>query len=177
MKLLGMALIAIIAVSGCLSMDPGIIDKDLEAGTLDEAITFNVISFTPDGFNEEQLVINVQTEKEYTCDNYNIEHDVRYIDNTIEISLQDVSEPEICLTNIGPASFRITFSIEEGAFDLLLYSKQGIDRYGIIVTDTTITVIEVDASFSEATRTSFERPRKETTGPKEVTPIIDQAIE
>ncbi|PIR57115.1 MAG: hypothetical protein COU72_02670 [Parcubacteria group bacterium CG10_big_fil_rev_8_21_14_0_10_41_35] len=102
--------------------------------TLRVDIQFEIKEQYPEGQDEPTTYLWVETTSEYPCYNYRLTHTTETLQNETSITFNRPQRPEnICLTAIGPATFREQIPLQDGKN--ILKFKWGIkkDRYTINV--------------------------------------------
>jgi hypothetical protein len=76
----------------------------------------------------------------------------------LRVNVSDrVREPQICLTAIGPAQFKVALPITFGTYTLE-FTRDGVtDRYTVTVTETAIEITTREARFTRPTADRFPR--------------------
>jgi hypothetical protein len=88
--------------------------------------------------SEPTVVLDLQTEALYPCCNYSIVAHLTSGQRAIEATILGISEPELCLTAIGPALLREPLSVAPGTYTLVIAHGTRRDSYRLEVTDTFI---------------------------------------
>lgn len=104
---------------------------------------------SPDTATYRKIKMSIVTEKTYPCANYSIVTRVSKHYNNITIALLYITVPEICLTALGPASTELLFNLKEGTYFLNFYAKEVTDKYELSVSDSTLTISEIESHFTK----------------------------
>lgn len=96
---------------------------------------------------EPSLVLNFYTTKSYPCINYSIEISTFREENELIVRLEGVDIDRICATAIGPASNKI--KLPENTEKLVFINGEKIDQYSVRVTEESVVMNALNATFSE----------------------------
>jgi len=107
------------------------------------------------------IALLVATETQYPCMNYWLESELDVVDNILRVSVSDrVRKPEICLTAIGPAQYKVALPVTVGTYTLE-FTRHGLtDRYSVTVTQGAIEITTQEAHFTRPLAESFPRVTK-----------------
>lgn len=108
---------------------------------LNSPIIFQIREFETGNPPETPIMLRMITEAEYGCSNYWVDTDVAVEGRTINVVLNGVREPVICLTAVGPAYFAEELNLLNGSYDLRIVRGRYVDKYEVNVTDSTVEVI------------------------------------
>jgi len=97
------------------------------------------------------IFIALRTEKIYGCVNYGISASLNVDRGVVEIFINGILEPEICLTASGPAVKRIKVDLTAGTYKLIIRSNDFIDEYDLTVNDAFIR-LEGDSTLNTSFR-------------------------
>lgn len=86
------------------------------------------------------LAINIASKKIYGCVNYSIIAETKIYNDKIDISLNGIQVPNICLTALGPAAYRDTLNIPNGIYQLTIHSTNFSSTFSVTITDSTIEI-------------------------------------
>ena len=94
----------------------------------------------------------------YPCVNYLIDNELSVQDHLIRVVMSGaVTEPNVCLTAIGPAQIRSPLPIGEGTYTLAFVRGGVTDRYRLTVTQSAIRIATGVAHFTRPTALRFPR--------------------
>ncbi len=79
------------------------------------------------------VFINLTTQKIYGCSNYYISAVCSVEENLIEVFINGIAAPEICLTALGPAAARIKTGLKEGNYILRIRAPGFVDEYSVVL--------------------------------------------
>lgn len=97
------------------------------------------------------IFIALRTEKIYGCVNYGISASLSVERGVVEIFINGILEPEICLTAIGPAVTRIKTDLTAGTYKLIIRSKDFVDEYTLVISNAFIR-LEGDSTINTSFR-------------------------
>lgn len=113
-----------------------------------------------DSLKKPEMILSIETEKIYPCSNWSIVSQAWVEGDKIGVDIMGIYIPSICLTALGPATFKTVLDIPEGEYSLY-FSYSGItDRYGLSITDSLIRVIGDSGQFTKPGFTMFQRYRR-----------------
>jgi hypothetical protein len=105
-----------------------------------------------------QIVLLVETETQFPCMNYGLESDLVIAGTVLRVNASNrITKPEVCLTAIGPAGYRVALPVGVGSYTLEFVRDGVIDRYGVTITDAAIEITIEDAHFTHPKAVSFPR--------------------
>ena len=138
--LLSLVSVALVLVSGCDSQGP-----ENRRGTMLPIDGKVIVSIAEGWFpwHEEgspDVILTMNTERNYPCCNYSIEADVTVRTGSVYISLEHIYVPEICLTSPGPASYQSTLALGPGTYELVIEQLFLRDTYTLVVTESKIQI-------------------------------------
>lgn len=104
------------------------------------------------------IALILETTTQYPCANYQLVSQLTTAGTVLRVSVTDeVVKPEVCLTAIGPAGFRVNLPVTIGTY-ALEFTRDGVtDRYSVTVTATAIEIVMIEAQFTTPTALSFPR--------------------
>lgn len=98
---------------------------------------------------DPKIMLEMETEKIYGCYNFSIVARTCFDGATFEADLRGIYTPYICLTALGPATFRRPIDLPEGTFAFLISSADTVDRYEVTVLHSSIAIEAVETHFTE----------------------------
>jgi len=98
---------------------------------------------------EPEIILSMWTEEIFGCCNFHIESEMLRMGNNITINLLGIYMPSVCLTALGPASSSEFLDLPEGVYSLNFVHRFDLDRYDLIVSDSSLEVIRKNARFTE----------------------------
>jgi hypothetical protein len=146
------AALTLIACWGCDILNPG----QEYSGQLNFAIREGYyVDFPP----PPHIALILETAKEYECMNYHLEAEFNAVGEVLRVAVSDkVRTPNICLTAIGPAQYRVALPVTTGSYVLEFTREGATDRYTVTVTDAAIEVVPIDfTTFTHPKAASFPR--------------------
>ncbi|SRR6266540_383840 len=104
------------------------------------------------------IALIVTTATQYPCANYWLESEFAGVGSVLRVAVSDrVRTPEICLTAIGPALYKVALPITVGTYTLE-FTRDGVtDRYTVTVTETVIEIAPRETHFTRPTALRFPR--------------------
>lgn len=98
---------------------------------------------------EPGIMLSMKTEKIYSCCNFSITSEILKVGNHIGVRLLGINMPSVCLTALGPAVSNEFLDISRGVYSLDFFYGFLKDSYELIVTDSSIEVINAIPEFTE----------------------------
>ncbi|MEM6718343.1 MAG: hypothetical protein AAF611_03410 [Bacteroidota bacterium] len=92
------------------------------------------------------LQLKLSTEEIYPCINYNLISSEFVVGNELIVRFDEVVEPEVCLTALGPAISYI--DVPENISFLTLLNGNTIDRYTIEITTEKVIITLIETNFT-----------------------------
>jgi hypothetical protein len=137
---------------------PTLTPPALQSGVLKTAIVLSVQE------KDQQIFLNMQTEKIFGCVNYLIEEIVSFpSQNQINIKLTGIPEVEPCLTIMGPTHQSIHLNVEDSiTYELTITDTKQEDRYWLTVAPELIALEPIAHSFTWPEYTSWRRLPEKT---------------
>lgn len=97
---------------------------------------------------DPEIILSMATQSIYGCCNYSIVARTCFDGATFEVNLQGIYIPDICLTALGPATFRRPVNLPTGTFEFIISSADTIDRYEVTITETSISLQAIETRFT-----------------------------
>lgn len=131
--------VLLISFLGCDTVDNG---GDPATGKLESRVNFKIYESFQDNKSGDapQIYISLNSEKIYPCMNYSYSVNAVESGGSIEMYLSGIIKPNICLTALGPATYRQQLNFNEGLHELNFYAAGFSDRYVVFVSDSSIVV-------------------------------------
>lgn len=120
-------------------------------------ISFRIEERFTEHFDGPHLFLVVSTKEIYPCANYGFGHTLRIEDDLIKIILGEITSPSMCLTAEGPAIFEEDLDLITTENKLEFHSKDKIDIYTMKISNESVVIEPVDATFSKIEKTAFKR--------------------
>ena len=121
--------------------DPYKTEDGDDLAPLNSTVIFQIREFQAGNPPETSIMLRMITEADYDCSNYSVDTDVAIEGTTINVVLNGVREPAICLTAIGPAYFAEELGLKKGSYDLRIARDGRVDSFEVTVTDSNVVVI------------------------------------
>lgn len=128
-------------------------------------LELSVVEAVPAGGGIPELVLSLQTAREFGCLGYQIEADLAREtgadgESLLRLQLLGISPPGgICAQAFGPADLRQALPAERGRYTLRITYADQADVYALTITDSTVLLVPRQASFTNAdTRLLLRRP-------------------
>jgi hypothetical protein len=104
------------------------------------------------------IALILETVTTYPCANFQLLSQLVTAGTVLRVNVTDeVVKPEVCLTAIGPAGFRVALPVTVGTY-ALEFTRDGVtDRYGVTITATAIEIATIESHFTQPTALSFPR--------------------
>jgi hypothetical protein len=93
--------------------------------------------------SDPEIYLLMETEKEYECFNFSITSSLQITGNIIDVMIQGIYVPVVCLTAIGPATGRIKLDIPDGTYRLIIRSSAFADEYNLIISSSSVRIEEI----------------------------------
>ena len=124
---------------GCDTVDNG---GGPSYGKFESRTNFRIFESYINGQSGEppQIYIWLSSEKIYPCMNYAYSVNVRASSSAVDMFLNGIIEPNICLTALGPATYTTRLGFTSGLHNLTFYSAVFEDKYVVLVTDSSIVI-------------------------------------
>lgn len=90
----------------------------------------------------EEVILDCRTEKEYPCANYRISYSKGISDRTITIHFEKIIEPEHCLRAFGPARTEINLGIHDTKTYYLKFKLRRKTTEAELIVGNTISIKE-----------------------------------
>ena len=104
------------------------------------------------------IALIVTTATQYPCMNYWLESEFGVAGTVLRVDVSDrVRKPEICLTALGPAQYKVALPVTAGTYTLEFRRDGVTDRYTVTVTETAIEIATIEAHFTHPTAARFPR--------------------
>jgi hypothetical protein len=145
-KILLLYLFLFLVVSGCSLIEDND-DNDENLRSLEGKLLLELY----EGYEDNQLPSNpviflrLKTEKIYECSNFGISSSYNIRGDRIEILVNGIYEPEICLTALGPAVTKYQIGDLKGTFNVTIRSQRFTDEFKLVIDENFIR-IEGDGS-------------------------------
>ncbi|MHB1688061.1 MAG: hypothetical protein ACYCVH_11890 [Ignavibacteriaceae bacterium] len=138
--LFSFAIFLLVLLNGCnnSSLD----SNNATLTPIDSKILFDV-SESYDNYNvgtPPRLYLTLSTEKAYGCSNFSIVTSVQINNNNLFVRLSGVSEPNICLTALGPATSRTKIDLADGDYSLQIIYPGFKDKYSLTISDSNVLI-------------------------------------
>lgn len=105
-----------------------------------------------------QIALILTTATVYPCFNYHLESSFAVAGGTLRVNVSGrVTKPDVCLTAIGPAQYRVALPVTVGTYNLEFVRDGVTDSYSVTVTDTSIDISTNESHFTQPTAASFPR--------------------
>lgn len=96
-----------------------------------------------------RITLKVWTEKFYGCCNFQVDAELSYPGRQqIEIAIRGVYRPKVCLTEMGPATWKVSLGRLDGAYELAFIYKGLRDRYRLTASSVSITLEPDEVQFT-----------------------------
>ncbi len=109
---------------------------------LDGGLEFNISEYydNPNVPGIPVLQLGMATRKIYGCVNYRINAETNISFNKIDVSVNGIEEPNICLTALGPATYGTILNIPDGSYQLTIHSVNFYSNFDISINDASIEI-------------------------------------
>ena len=154
-------LIAFLIVSCNQTEEPKLLDPTKPYFAIEDNFHMDVFEKSSDdssniSYFEHELVLT--TEQIYGCCNFSIIANQSSSPNNIVLEIDSIFKPSICLTALGPASYRESINLEEnGSTVLSINNGSFINRFKIIVSDSLLYIDPIDTSYVKSTESYIWR--------------------
>lgn len=110
---------------------------------------------------DPKILLSMQTDQIYSCCNYSILANTGWANGKLRVEVLGIFKPDICLTATGPAKLRRQLDLPTGEYELEISDWPKIDRYRLVVTETSIQLHSKKSNFTKPKSTLVWRyPRK-----------------
>ena len=154
-KIVFVAIISIIFLQNCNTVEPKTNTR------IDSKIILKFYESYPVINDKEigvpQIYLSLFTEKLYPCCNYRLKLQKTINGNYINIRIYNVIEPNICMTAFGPALEVLPLDLQNGEYNLRIYSNQVVDNYIVTISDEKISVKERSSKNSYSIYDTYYR--------------------
>jgi len=99
--------------------------------------------------SEPSIMLSLVTEKMYPCCNWSILSETAVRSNEISIDVLGIYVPQGCYTAFGPATYRSFLDISTREYSVYFSYRNIIDRYFLIVTDSSVKITEDTSQFTK----------------------------
>jgi hypothetical protein len=128
-----------------------------EMAKIGGGVSFGIVEthrFHDNAMGEPELALFLETEEPFGCVNYTLDIDVEAEGQDIFVTLHGVSEPDVCLTAIGPALSYTPLPLSDGVYTLHFSYSGERESYQVSISDQSI---DVSPAKGEFTRRQDER--------------------
>lgn len=162
----GVFLLVISIMAGAIVACDLFTSDDIRHGTTNQSkggITFSVgegyLNWSESA--DPNIFLSMQTDEIYACCNYSILANTGWVNGKLRVDVLGIYRPGICLTATGPAKFRRQLDLPTGEYELEISDHPKIDRYRLVVTETSIRLQPQETSFTTPKSTlAWRYPRK-----------------
>jgi hypothetical protein len=127
----------------------------------ESALRFSVseVDWFSDAGPGNHIVLQVMTEKEYSCMNYQLESELAVSGRLVQVGFTgNVTIGQVCLTAFGPARFVAALPLTDGVYTFEFSRGGATDRYQVTVSAAAIEITPVGLGrFTRPTAARFPR--------------------
>jgi hypothetical protein len=103
------------------------------------------------------LYFKVNTAASFPCINYGIPTIVSLVDRHLNVDLGEITKPNFCLTEVGPATGHAELNLPDGDYTVTISSRGRTDTYGLAVTTSKTSLNSTSTSFTEPNVVTYYR--------------------
>jgi hypothetical protein len=92
--------------------------------------------------------LSMYTQHIYGCSNFEIKADLRATRRLLEVAVEGIHAPDICLTALGPATAHFDLPLRRGAYRLHFIHRGARDRYVVQVSDRGVRIVTLTSEFT-----------------------------
>jgi hypothetical protein len=140
--------IALSTVLSCSILFPD--DSNDASYPIDSDVIFRVYEGWPEGYSEQvpAVLLEMETEKIYSCYNFKIVADVELRDREVQINLHRVYSPDVCPNGSSPARMLKILPLDQGIYTLRIIRNRSADEYDLVITESSIQITGTDTAIS-----------------------------
>lgn len=123
-------------------------DQYIKGNSIDNEINFYPFELHDSPNSIPNLKLKIFTSEIFPCYNYGISTSEFLKNDELIIRLDNIQDPGVCLTALGPA--RTLINLPESITKLTFINGQKIDRYQVYITREKITITPINYEFSNS---------------------------